>query len=84
MGFCGGNHHIEQVFNIPFNIPFLFRPLLHAQNYLWCRANPTMSISLFGLLNIPVPCEMQPFTVKRDGTLTRRYARRLPHSYDRA
>ncbi|GHJ90234.1 hypothetical protein NliqN6_6636 [Naganishia liquefaciens] len=43
------------IINIPFEFPFLFRSLLHAQNYLWCRANPTMKISLFGLLTIPVP-----------------------------
>ncbi|KAJ9107664.1 hypothetical protein QFC21_001124 [Naganishia friedmannii] len=41
--------------NIPFGFPFLFRSLLHAQNYLWCRANPSMKISLFGLLTVPVP-----------------------------
>lgn len=39
--------------NIPFGYPFLFRPLLHAQNYTWCRANPTMKMSIFGLLTIP-------------------------------
>ncbi|KAK1921783.1 Der1-like family-domain-containing protein [Papiliotrema laurentii] len=33
--------------------PFLFRPLLHAQTYLWCRANPTMKVSIFGLITIP-------------------------------
>jgi hypothetical protein len=51
-------------------MPFLFRPLLHAQNYLWCRANPTMSISLFGLLNIPVPCEAKAKAFKQDEMLT--------------
>ncbi|KAI5451137.1 hypothetical protein NCC49_002013 [Naganishia albida] len=43
------------ILNIPFGFPFLFRSLLHAQNYLWCRSNPTMKISLFGLLTVPVP-----------------------------
>ncbi|KAJ9108027.1 hypothetical protein QFC20_003596 [Naganishia adeliensis] len=37
-------------------------------NYLWCRANPTMKISLFGLLNIPVPCTSRA-TEKKDRKL---------------
>lgn len=41
------------MFNTPLGYPFLFRPLLHAQNYTWCRANPTTKISIFGLLTIP-------------------------------
>jgi hypothetical protein len=53
-----------QIFNIPFDFPFLFRPLLHAQNYLWCRANPTLKVSIFGLLTIPTsrrwPCSVAP------------------------
>jgi hypothetical protein len=52
---CGGRLSTQdpQIFNIPFDFPFLFRPLLHAQNYLWCRANPTLKVSIFGLLTIP-------------------------------
>lgn len=59
------HHPLPQIINIPFEFPFLFRSLLHAQNYLWCRANPTMKISLFGLLSIPVPCECQVGTSDR-------------------
>lgn len=46
----------SQVMNVPFGFPFLFRPLLHAQTYTWCRANPTIKISIFGLLTIPTSC----------------------------
>ncbi|KAL7419131.1 hypothetical protein Q5752_005967 [Cryptotrichosporon argae] len=41
------------ILNIPFGMPFLFRPLLHAQTYTWCRANPTLKVSIFGLITIP-------------------------------
>ncbi|OCF33817.1 derlin-2/3 [Kwoniella heveanensis CBS 569] len=41
------------VLNIIIGLPFLFRPLLHAQTYVWCRANPTIKVSIFGLLTIP-------------------------------
>ncbi|EIW71044.1 hypothetical protein TREMEDRAFT_59988 [Tremella mesenterica DSM 1558] len=41
------------IFNIPLEFPFFFRSLLHAQTYLWCRANPTTKVSIFGLLTIP-------------------------------
>ncbi|WVQ80228.1 hypothetical protein IAT38_002333 [Cryptococcus sp. DSM 104549] len=41
------------LFNIPLGLPFLFRPLLHAQTYVWCRVNPTVKVSIFGLLTIP-------------------------------
>ncbi|KAK6903485.1 derlin-2/3 [Kwoniella mangroviensis CBS 10435] len=40
-------------FNSLIGLPFLFRPLLHAQTYIWCRANPTLKVSIFGLLTIP-------------------------------
>jgi hypothetical protein len=46
-----------KLLNTLLDLPFLFRPLLHAQNYLWCRANPTMSMSLFGLMTIPTSRE---------------------------
>ncbi|ORY21749.1 Der1-like family-domain-containing protein [Naematelia encephala] len=39
--------------NIPFGLPFLFRPLLHAQTYIWCRSNATLKVSIFGLITIP-------------------------------
>ncbi|WWC68175.1 uncharacterized protein I206_102098 [Kwoniella pini CBS 10737] len=41
------------IFNSLVGLPFLFRPLLHAQTYVWCRANPTLKVSIFGLLTIP-------------------------------
>ncbi|KAK4684065.1 hypothetical protein P7C73_g6141, partial [Tremellales sp. Uapishka_1] len=41
------------ILNIPFGFPFLFRAMLHAQTYLWCRANPTLKMSIFGLLTLP-------------------------------
>ncbi|KAK8847622.1 hypothetical protein IAR55_005481 [Kwoniella newhampshirensis] len=41
------------VFNIPLGLPFLFRSLLHAQTYVWCRSNPTVKVSIFGLITIP-------------------------------
>ncbi|WVF69561.1 hypothetical protein IAT40_004339 [Kwoniella sp. CBS 6097] len=41
------------LFNSLIGLPFLFRPLLHAQTYVWCRANPTVKVSIFGLLTIP-------------------------------
>ncbi|WVQ98287.1 hypothetical protein IAU59_005410 [Kwoniella sp. CBS 9459] len=41
------------LFNTLIGLPFLFRPLLHAQTYVWCRANPTVKVSIFGLLTIP-------------------------------
>jgi hypothetical protein len=31
--------------------------LLHAQTYIWCRANPTLKVSIFGLLTIPTSCK---------------------------
>ncbi|WVN87257.1 uncharacterized protein L203_102434 [Cryptococcus depauperatus CBS 7841] len=40
-------------FNLLFDLPFLFRSLLHAQTYVWCRANPNVKVSIFGLLTIP-------------------------------
>lgn len=49
-----------QILNIPFAFPFLFRPLLHAQTYLWCRANPTLKVSLFGLITLPTGRESGP------------------------
>ncbi|ADV24433.1 derlin-2/3 [Cryptococcus gattii E566] len=41
------------IFNMFIGLPFLFRPLLHAQTYVWCRVNPTVKVSIFGLLTIP-------------------------------
>ena len=49
----------SQLINTAVGMPFLFRPLLHAQNYLWCRSNATMTMSIFGLFSLPVPCEFQ-------------------------
>ncbi|WVR04820.1 hypothetical protein IAU60_001832 [Kwoniella sp. DSM 27419] len=40
-------------FNVVVDLPFLFRPLLHAQTYIWCRSNPTVKVSIFGLITIP-------------------------------
>ena len=48
---------IAQVLNLFLSHPFLFRPLLHAQTYLWCRAHPTTKVSIFGLISIPTSCE---------------------------
>ncbi|ODN79416.1 hypothetical protein L202_03407 [Cryptococcus amylolentus CBS 6039] len=41
------------LFNIPIGLPFLFRPLLLAQTYVWCRVNPTVRVSIFGLFTLP-------------------------------
>ncbi|WVQ75807.1 hypothetical protein IAR50_005440 [Cryptococcus sp. DSM 104548] len=41
------------LFNIPIGLVFLFRPLLHAQTYVWCRVNPTVRVSIFGLFTLP-------------------------------
>ncbi|WWD21710.1 hypothetical protein CI109_106197 [Kwoniella shandongensis] len=41
------------IFNLFLGLPFLFRPLLHAQTYVWCRSNPTVKVSIFGLITIP-------------------------------
>lgn len=37
----------------PLRLLVLFRPLLHAITYLWARANPSASVSLFGLFAVP-------------------------------
>ncbi|ODO08529.1 hypothetical protein L198_00259 [Cryptococcus wingfieldii CBS 7118] len=42
-----------ELFNIPIGLPFLFRPLLLAQTYVWCRVNPTVRVSIFGLFTLP-------------------------------
>ncbi|KAI9636170.1 Der1-like family-domain-containing protein [Dioszegia hungarica] len=39
--------------NVPFGFPFLFHSLLAAQTYIWCRANATLKVSIFGLITIP-------------------------------
>ncbi|ORX35854.1 Der1-like family-domain-containing protein [Kockovaella imperatae] len=39
--------------NILLSHPFLFRPMLYAQTYLWCRSHATTKVSIFGLITIP-------------------------------
>lgn len=33
----------------------MYRPLLVAITHLWGQTNPTASVSLFGLINVPAP-----------------------------
>lgn len=39
--------------NYPLGSPIFFTPLLNALVYVWARANPTSSVSFFGMVNCP-------------------------------
>lgn len=39
--------------NYPLQTPIFFRPLLMALSYVWTRANPTNSVSFFGIVTVP-------------------------------
>ena len=39
--------------NYPLGAPIFFTPLLNALVYVWARANPTSSVSFFGMVNCP-------------------------------
>lgn len=39
--------------NYPLGSPIYFGPLLNALIYVWARANPTSSVSFFGMVNCP-------------------------------